>query len=163
MQLGMIGLGRMGAGMVRRLMRGGHACVVYDRAAAAVAALVADGATGSASLAEFVGKLQKPRALCLMVPAAKVKPQARAEEVEITESEADTVPYEGEILVFDDLVRDELLLETPMIPLCSEDCPGMREAASAKGANDEERDSRDSIDPRLSTGRAASIRLTNAR
>jgi 6-phosphogluconate dehydrogenase len=72
MQLGMIGLGRMGAGMVRRLMRGGHACVVYDRAPAPVEALVKDGATGSSSLADLVGKLQKPRALCLMVPAAFV-------------------------------------------------------------------------------------------
>jgi 6-phosphogluconate dehydrogenase len=72
MQLGMIGLGRMGAGMVRRLMRGGHTCVVYDRAPAAVEALVKEGATGSGALDEFVGKLQKPRALCLMVPAAFV-------------------------------------------------------------------------------------------
>jgi len=72
MQFGMIGLGRMGANMVRRLMRGGHACVVYDRSAKAVDALVAEGATGSASLAEFVGKLERPRALCLMVPAAFV-------------------------------------------------------------------------------------------
>ena len=59
MQLGMIGLGRMGANMVRRLMRGGHACVVYDRAAEAVAALVKEGATGSASLADFVKKLDE--------------------------------------------------------------------------------------------------------
>ena len=78
MQLGMIGLGRMGAGMVRRLMRGGHACVVYDRAASAVAALAKDGATGTASLAEFVGKLHKPRALCLMVPAAYVEASIEA-------------------------------------------------------------------------------------
>jgi 6-phosphogluconate dehydrogenase len=68
----MIGLGRMGANMVRRLMRGGHTCVVYDRTPAAVETLVKEGATGSASLAEFVGRLQKPRALCLMVPAAFV-------------------------------------------------------------------------------------------
>jgi 6-phosphogluconate dehydrogenase len=72
MQFGMIGLGRMGANMVRRLMRGGHACVVYDRAAAAVDALVKEGATGSDSLADFVKKLERPRALCLMVPAAFV-------------------------------------------------------------------------------------------
>jgi len=72
MQLGMIGLGRMGANMVRRLMRGGHTCVVYDRAPAAVETLVKEGAAGSGSLSEFVGKLQKPRALCLMVPAAFV-------------------------------------------------------------------------------------------
>jgi 6-phosphogluconate dehydrogenase len=68
----MIGLGRMGANMVRRLMRNGHKCVVYDRAAPAVETLVKEGAAGSASLAEFVKKLDKPRAACLMVPAAFV-------------------------------------------------------------------------------------------
>jgi 6-phosphogluconate dehydrogenase len=72
LQFGMIGLGRMGAGMVRRLMKSGHPCVVYDRSADAVAALVKDGATSSSSLAEFVKKLEKPRHLCLMVPAAYV-------------------------------------------------------------------------------------------
>jgi 6-phosphogluconate dehydrogenase len=72
MQLGMIGLGRMGANMVRRLMRDGHTCVVYDRNQDAVKELVADGATGAASLAEFAGKLQKPRSIWLMVPAAVV-------------------------------------------------------------------------------------------
>src|SRR6187402_2586946 len=72
MQFGMIGLGRMGAGMVRRLQRGGHACVVYDRAPAAVEALVKDGATGASSLAELVQGLASPRAICLMVPAAYV-------------------------------------------------------------------------------------------
>ena len=72
MQLGMIGLGRMGANMVRRLMKGGHACVVYDHSADAVAALAKEGATGAASLADFVAKLDQPRALWLMVPAAVV-------------------------------------------------------------------------------------------
>jgi 6-phosphogluconate dehydrogenase len=72
MQLGMIGLGRMGAGMVRRLLRGGHACVVYDRAAQEVEALVKDGAVGSTSVADFARKLEKPRAACLMLPAAAV-------------------------------------------------------------------------------------------
>ncbi len=72
MQFGMIGLGRMGANMVRRLTRNGHKCVVYDRSAPAVDALVKEGALGSASLAEFVKKLDKPRAACLMVPAAFV-------------------------------------------------------------------------------------------
>ena len=72
MQLGMIGLGRMGANMVRRLQRNGHSCVVYDRSAKAVAELTADGAQGSAALAEFVQKLSKPRAIWLMVPAAVV-------------------------------------------------------------------------------------------
>ncbi|MGA3204973.1 MAG: phosphogluconate dehydrogenase (NAD(+)-dependent, decarboxylating) [Bryobacteraceae bacterium] len=72
MQLGMIGLGRMGANMVRRLIRGGHQCVVFDMSAESVAHLAADGATGSASLEDFVAKLQAPRAVWLMVPAAVV-------------------------------------------------------------------------------------------
>jgi 6-phosphogluconate dehydrogenase len=72
MQLGMIGLGRMGANMVRRLMRGGHACVVQDVSADAVAALATEGATGSTSIEDFVRKLSTPRTVCLMVPAAFV-------------------------------------------------------------------------------------------
>jgi len=72
MQLGMIGLGRMGANMVTRLTRGGHECVVYDRSADAVAALVKAGATGATSLEDFVAKLKPPRAAWLMVPAAVV-------------------------------------------------------------------------------------------
>jgi len=71
-QLGMIGLGRMGANMVRRLMAGGHACVVYDRDAGAVDELAAAGAQASASLADFVVKLAPPRVVWLMVPAAAV-------------------------------------------------------------------------------------------
>jgi 6-phosphogluconate dehydrogenase len=74
MQLGMIGLGRMGANLVRRLMRDGHSCVVYDVSADAVKALEGEGAVGSSSLEEFVGKLEKPRALWIMVPAAIVQP-----------------------------------------------------------------------------------------
>ena len=72
LQLGMIGLGRMGANMVRRLMKDGHACVVYDRSAEAVGQLAKENATGSASLADFVQKLAQPRAIWLMVPAAVV-------------------------------------------------------------------------------------------
>jgi 6-phosphogluconate dehydrogenase len=72
MQLGMIGLGRMGANMVRRLINKGHNCVVFDRSPQAVNDLVKDNATGAASLAEFVKKLEKPRAIWLMVPAAVV-------------------------------------------------------------------------------------------
>src|ERR1700722_2514588 len=72
MQLGMIGLGRMGANMVRRLMKNGHSGVVFDRSPEAVQALVKDGATGAASLKELVQKMQKPRAICIMVPAAFV-------------------------------------------------------------------------------------------
>src|SRR6201989_1781913 len=72
MQLGMIGLGRMGANMVRRLVRHGHQCVVFDMSPNAVAELVKDNATGSSSLTDFVKKLEKPRAIWLMVPAAVV-------------------------------------------------------------------------------------------
>ncbi|MFE2155797.1 phosphogluconate dehydrogenase (NAD(+)-dependent, decarboxylating) [Streptomyces lavendulae] len=72
MQLGMIGLGRMGANLVRRLMRDGHRCVVSDVNAAAVAELTGEGATGADSLRDFVAKLDKPRALWLMLPAAIV-------------------------------------------------------------------------------------------
>jgi len=72
MQLGMIGLGRMGANMVRRLIRGGHMCTVYDRSVEAVQALVREQAAGADSLADFASKLQKPRAVWLMVPAAVV-------------------------------------------------------------------------------------------
>ena len=72
MQLGMIGLGRMGANMVRRLMRAGHDCVVYDRNSGAVSELAAEGAAGSDSLAEFVAGLSSPRSIWLMVPAGLV-------------------------------------------------------------------------------------------
>jgi 6-phosphogluconate dehydrogenase len=72
MQLGMIGLGRMGANMVRRLMRDGHTCVVYDRNADAVAALVKEGAKGADSIESFVQQLEVPRAVWLMVPAGVV-------------------------------------------------------------------------------------------
>ena len=72
MQLGMIGLGRMGANMVRRLIRKGHDCVVFDRSPQVVNDLAKENAVGSGSLADLVKKLQKPRALWLMVPAAVV-------------------------------------------------------------------------------------------
>jgi 6-phosphogluconate dehydrogenase len=72
MQFGMIGLGRMGANMVRRLMRNKHTCVVYDRSKEAVDGLATEGATGATSLADLVKKMERPRAICLMVPAAFV-------------------------------------------------------------------------------------------
>ena len=72
MQIGMIGLGRMGGNMVRRLMRGGHQCVVYDAFPEAVKALAAEGAAGAASLDDFVRRLAKPRLCWMMVPAAVV-------------------------------------------------------------------------------------------
>src|SRR5450432_128678 len=72
MQLGMIGLGRMGANMVRRLEKNGHQCVVFDRTPASVKQLATEGATGSSSIDDFVAKLSKPRAVWLMVPAGVV-------------------------------------------------------------------------------------------
>jgi 6-phosphogluconate dehydrogenase len=72
MQLGMIGLGRMGSNMVRRLMAAGHTCVVYDRNADAVKASASTGAVGATSLDDFVQRLEKPRSVWLMVPAAAV-------------------------------------------------------------------------------------------
>jgi len=72
MQLGMVGLGRMGANMVKRLINGGHECVVFDRSPQSVADLVKDKAVGASALADMVSKLKKPRAIWLMIPAAAV-------------------------------------------------------------------------------------------
>src|SRR5579871_2503314 len=72
MRIGMIGLGRMGAGMVRRLLKGGHECVAFDNSADAVKALVADGAKGASNLAELVAGLTAPRVVWVMVPASVV-------------------------------------------------------------------------------------------
>src|ERR1700729_1839915 len=90
MQLGMIGLGRMGANMTRRLLRGGHQCVVFDMSAKAVAELAKANAVGAGSLVEFVQSLTKPRAVWLMVPAAVV-----------AKTIADLVPHleHGDILI----------------------------------------------------------------
>src|SRR5437660_9891489 len=88
MQLGMIGLGRMGANMVRRLLRGGHRCVVFDMSPKAVNELVQEKAVGASSLADLVKNLEKPRAVWLMVPAAVVEkaiadllPDLQAEDI----------------------------------------------------------------------------------
>ena len=85
MQLGMVGLGRMGAGIVRRLMRDGHHCVGYDVSPDAVKALEADGATGSSSLEEFAAKLEKPRAAWVMVPAGDITSKTIAALGEVLE------------------------------------------------------------------------------
>ena len=78
MQLAMIGLGRMGANIVRRLMRDGHSCVVYDVSADAVEGLVAEGATGADSLEDLVAKLERPRSVWIMIPAGLVQEQVDA-------------------------------------------------------------------------------------
>jgi 6-phosphogluconate dehydrogenase len=72
MQIGMLGLGRMGANMARRLMRAGHECVVFDVSPEAVQKLVSEGATGGTTMEDFVHKLAKPRAVWMMLPAAIV-------------------------------------------------------------------------------------------
>jgi len=107
MQFGMIGLGRMGAGMVRRLMRAGHTCVVYDRSPQAVGALSKDGATGSAALAEFVSRIAKPRHICLMVPAAFV--DASIAELEPLLEAGDTLIDGGNSYYQDDIARAKRL------------------------------------------------------
>ena len=103
MQLGMIGLGRMGANMVRRLTHGGHKCVVYDVHSEAVQALVHPGAVGAASLEDLAAQLVKPRAIWLMVPAAVVD-QELAKLVPLLES-GDIVIDGGNSFYRDDIRR----------------------------------------------------------
>jgi 6-phosphogluconate dehydrogenase len=110
MQFGMIGLGRMGANMVRRLLRAGHECVVYDRAPQAVEALVKEGARGSSSLADFVKKLDVPRAACLMVPAAYV--DSSIEELGPLLASGDTLIDGGNSNYQDDIARAKRLKES---------------------------------------------------
>jgi 6-phosphogluconate dehydrogenase len=92
MQIGMIGMGRMGANMVRRLLRGGHECVVNDRSPQAVEAVVAEGAIAAASLDGFVSKLKPPRAVWLMIPAALVDTML---DQLVTVLEADDIIIDG--------------------------------------------------------------------
>jgi 6-phosphogluconate dehydrogenase len=109
MQLGMIGLGRMGANMVRRLIRGGHQCVVYDRGQQAVNELVKEQAVGTNSLADLVKKLAKPRAVWLMVPAAVVD-QTITELVPLLD-QGDTLIDGGNSYYVDDLRRAKELAQ----------------------------------------------------
>jgi len=107
MQLGMIGLGRMGANMVRRLMKAGHECVVWDRNPDGVRALAADGATGAASLEDFVAKLKPPRSAWLMVPAAAV--DASVGELAGKLQKDDTIVDGGNSYYIDDIRRQQAL------------------------------------------------------
>jgi len=92
MQIGIVGLGRMGAGIARRLMRDGHSCVAYDVSAAAIAAVVKDGAQGSTSVADLAHKLAAPRVIWVMLPAGDITDHA--------------VAIAGEALSADDIVID---------------------------------------------------------
>jgi len=103
MQIGMIGLGRMGANMVKRLLKHGHECVAYARAPAAVASLVSEGAIGAASIAELIHKLQAPRAIWLMVPADAVNDVLR--ELLVLISPGDIVIDGGNSYYRDDISR----------------------------------------------------------
>lgn len=107
MQIGMIGLGRMGASMVTRLLRGGHDCVVHDHGPENIARLSALGATGSASLAQFVDLLQAPRVVWLMVPAAAV--DALLEQLTPLLQAGDMIIDGGNSHYHDDLRRAEAL------------------------------------------------------
>ena len=108
MQLGMVGLGRMGANLVRRLMRDGHRCVVYDMNAEAVSGLGGEGATGADSLSDFVQKLEKPRAVWLMLPAAVV--DSTLEQLVDLLEPGDTVIDGGNSYYRDDITRAKSLL-----------------------------------------------------
>ncbi len=107
MQLGMIGLGRMGANIVRRIMRDGHTAVVYDTDPAAVAELVADGATGAASMEEFVQKLDRPRNAWIMVPAGKITDSVIKELSDLLD-EGDTIIDGGNSYYRDDIRHAEM-------------------------------------------------------
>jgi 6-phosphogluconate dehydrogenase len=107
MNLGMIGCGRMGANMVKRLLRGGHSCVAYDRSPEAVAALTKEGATGAASLQALVAALPAPRAIWLMVPVAFV--DSAVAELEPLLGRGDIVIDGGNSYYVDDLARSKRL------------------------------------------------------
>jgi 6-phosphogluconate dehydrogenase len=108
-QLGMIGLGRMGSNMVRRLTKGGHTCITYDRNQKAVADLSGAGITGASSLADFVAKLDKPRSIWLMVPAGVV--DASLAELTPLLERGDTLIDGGNSYYIDDIRRANHLRE----------------------------------------------------
>ena len=108
MQLGMIGLGRMGGNIVRRLMRGGHSCVVYDKSADAVRGLASEGAAPSRDLADFVHQLDKPRAVWVMLPAGAITHATIVELADLLEK-GDTLIDGGNSFFQDDVRHAEML------------------------------------------------------
>jgi 6-phosphogluconate dehydrogenase len=109
MQLGVVGLGRMGGNIARRLMRGGHRCVVYDRAEAAVAEVVADGAMGAKGLEDLARQLEAPRAVWVMLPAGKITDDT-IEQLAGLLSPGDTVIDGGNTYYKDDIRRAKDLI-----------------------------------------------------
>ncbi|MET4386312.1 6-phosphogluconate dehydrogenase [Bradyrhizobium sp. F1.4.3] len=110
MQLGMIGLGRMGGNIVRRLMRHGHSTVVYDKDAKAVAGLAADGAQGSATLEEFIAKLERPRTAWVMLPAGRIT-ETTIDTIAKVMQEGDVIIDGGNTFWQDDVRRGKALIE----------------------------------------------------
>jgi len=104
MQLGMVGLGRMGSNLVRRLLPAGHECIVYDLNAETVKELAGEGATGAGSLEELVAALDKPRAVWVMVPAGQITEQTVSELGELLEA-GDTIIDGGNSYYRDDIAR----------------------------------------------------------
>jgi 6-phosphogluconate dehydrogenase len=110
MQLGMIGLGRMGGNIVRRLIKGGHSAVVYDKSEQAVAALTADGAAGAKALEDFVAKLETPRTAWVMLPAGKIT-EATIEALGKLMQPGDVIIDGGNTFWQDDVRRGKALKE----------------------------------------------------
>jgi 6-phosphogluconate dehydrogenase len=110
MQLGMIGLGRMGANMVRRLMRGGHSCVVWDVSPDSIKKLAGEGATGTESLADFITKLDKPRAVWIMVPAGEAT-EKTVNDLSAAMEAGDSIIDGGNSYFKDDVRRARMLSE----------------------------------------------------
>src|SRR5258708_11057317 len=110
MQLGMIGLGRMGGNIVRRLMKHGHSTVVYDKDPKAVAAISADGAVGSSALEDFVKKLEKPRTAWVMLPAGKIT-EATIDALSKLMEPGDVIIDGGNTFWQDDVRRGKALKE----------------------------------------------------
>jgi 6-phosphogluconate dehydrogenase len=110
MQIGMIGLGRMGGNMVRRLLRGGHECVVYDLSANAIAELVAEGGSGAGTLDEFVQRLRPPRTAWIMVPAGDPT-ESMVRELGKRMEKGDAIVDGGNSYYKDDVRRSRLLAE----------------------------------------------------
>jgi 6-phosphogluconate dehydrogenase len=110
MQLGMLGLGRMGAGLVRRLMADGHRCVGYDVSAEAVSAVEADGAEGAGSMQEFAAKLERPRTAWVMVPAGEITDRTIASLADVLEP-GDTIIDGGNTYYHDDIRHAAALKE----------------------------------------------------
>src|SRR5271170_2339729 len=110
MQLGMVGLGRMGANLVRRLERDGHTCVVYDVSADAVKQLESEGATGASSIEDFVSKLESPKAAWVMVPAAYTG--STVDQIAAAMSAGDIIIDGGNSHYHDDIHRAAKLKES---------------------------------------------------